>query len=142
MVAGCRVLLFISVFMLLVHNNQTQIAERQKYGRAYSQDNVIPAVRELLLPNLHPLGIRKLRMIDTETGSEYPLQTFGDLCRQGYLRQQIQHLLSLTDSFFYQMNINFRFSAGCNPMQQADILSLKTLRNIIVSPLLMLVQRI
>ena len=80
--------------------------------------------------------------INAQPRAENPLQTFCNLGSQGNLRQQIQYLLSLTNSFFYQMNIYFRLSTGCNSMKQADIFLLKGLHNLIVRPLLKLVQGI
>ena len=70
------------------------------------------------------------------------LQTFCNLGSQGNLRQQIQYLLSLTNSFFYQMNIYFRLTTGRHPMKQADILFPEGLYDFIVCPLLKLIQRI
>ena len=142
MVAGGGVLLLICILVLLVHDNQAQLAEGQEHGRTHSQNDVISAVRKLFLPDFHPFGIRKLRVIDAQTRTEHPLQPFGNLCGQGYFRQQIQHLLPLPDNFFYQMDVNLRLSAGRDSMQQTDILCPETFHNAVVCPLLMLVQRI
>ena len=118
------------------------LLEGQEHGRTHSQNDVISAVRKLFLPDFHPFGIRKLRVIDAQTRTEHPLQPFGNLCGQGYFRQQIQHLLPLPDNFFYQMDVNLRLSAGRDSMQQTDILCPETFHNAVVCPLLMLVQRI
>ena len=81
-------------------------------------------------------------MINPQTRTEYPLQAFCDLSSQCYFRQEIQYLFPLTNRFFYQMNVYFRLSTGCDSMKQADIFLLKGLHDLIVRPLLKLVQGI
>ena len=76
-VGGGRVLLLICVFVLLVHDNQAQLAEGQEHGRTHSQNDVISAVRKLFLPDFHPFGIRKLGVINSQPITKYPFQTFG-----------------------------------------------------------------
>ena len=142
MITGSRILLLICILMLLVHNDQSQITERQKYGRTDPQNNIIPFLSQLFAPNLYSLGIRKLGMINPQTRTEYPLQTLCDLSCQRYFRQEIQHLFSLTDRFFYQMNIYFCFTTWCNSIKQTDIFLLKGLYDLIMCPLLKLVQGI
>ena len=135
-------MLLICILMLLVHNDQSQITERQKYGRTDPQNNIIPFLSQLFAPNLYSLGIRKLGMINPQTRTEYPLQAFCDLSSQCYFRQEIQYLFPLTNRFFYQMNVYFRLSTGCDSIKQADIFLLKGLHDLIVRPLLKLVQGI
>ena len=142
MIAGSRVLLLIGVLMLFVYNHQPQITERKKYGRTDSKDDIISFFSQLLPPYLYPFGIRKLGMINPQTRTEYPLQAFCDLSSQCYFRQEIQYLFPLTNRFFYQMNVYFRLSTGCDSMKQADIFLLKGLHDLIVRPLLKLVQGI
>ena len=142
MITGSRVLLLISILVFLVHNHQSQVPEREENGRTDSQNNIIAIFSQLFPPYLHPFGVGKLRVINAQPRAENPLQTFCNLGSQGNLRQQIQYLLSLTNSFFYQMNIYFRLTTGRHPMKQADILFPEGLYDFIVCPLLKLIQRI
>ena len=127
MIARGGVLLLVGVFVLLVHNHETEVAERKEDGGADAENNVIVCFRQLLLPDFHPFGIGELGVIDAQSGAEYALQALCDLCSESYFGQEIEHLLSLPDGFFYQMNIDFGLAACRDAMQQADVLALKIL---------------
>ena len=142
MIAGSGILLLIGILMFLVHNHQSKIAERKENGRTDSQNDIISFFRQLLLPDFHPFGIGEFRVVNAQTIAEYALQAFCNLGGKGYLRQQIQYLFSLPDGLFYQMDIDFCFSAGSHSMQQTDILRLETLHNLIMRQLLMFIQGI
>ena len=79
-------------------------------------------------------------MVDTQPRAEYALQAFCDLRSKGYFGEKVQHLLSLPDGFFYQVNIDFRLAACRDTMQQTDILALEILQNGMICLLLMLIQ--
>ena len=64
MVAWCGVLLFVAGLVLFVDDHQSQPLERQKHGTACAEDHAVWLVRELLLPNLHALGIAVFAVID------------------------------------------------------------------------------
>ena len=87
MITGSRVLLLICIFMLFIYDYQSQVLERKKNGRTNPQYHIIFFVSQLLLPDFHTFGIRKLRMVNAETMAEYPLQAFGYLSSQSNLRQ-------------------------------------------------------
>lgn len=70
MIAGSRVLLLVGVFVLLVHNHKTEVAERKKDGGADAENNVIVCFRQLLLPDFYPFGIGELGVIDAQSGAE------------------------------------------------------------------------
>ena len=53
-------MLLVGVFVLLVHNHKTEVAERKKDGGADAENNVIVCFRQLLLPDFHPFGIGEL----------------------------------------------------------------------------------
>ena len=111
MVAGGRVLLLVGVLVLLVHNHEAEVAERKKDGGADTEDNVIVCFRQLLLPDFYPFRIGEFGVVDAQTGTENTLQALCDLCSESYFGQEIEHLLSLPDGFFYQMNIDFGLAA-------------------------------
>ena len=111
MIARGRVLLLVGVFVLLVHNHKTEVAERKKDGGADAENNVIACFRQLLLPDFYPFRIGELGVVDAQTGTENALQALCDLRSEGYFGQEIEHLLSLPDGFFYQMNIDFGLAA-------------------------------
>ena len=64
MIAGHGILLFITGLVLLIDYHQTQILERQQHGTARPQNHIIRMLGELFLPDLHPLGIGILAVID------------------------------------------------------------------------------
>ena len=72
MIARCRILLFIRIFMFFVHNHQTKITKRQKNRRTYSQYYIVSFISQLFLPYLHPFSIWKLRMVDSQSSAEHP----------------------------------------------------------------------
>ena len=89
MIAGSGILLLIRIFVLFVHNHQSQISERKKHGRTNSQDNIVPILSQLFPPYFNPFGIGEFRMVDPQASTEDPLQTLCNLSSQGNLRQQI-----------------------------------------------------
>ena len=89
MIAGSGILLFICIFVLFVHNHQSQIPKRQENRRTNAQNNIISVLSQLLPPYFNPFGIGEFRMIDTQTSTENPLQTLRNLSGQCNFRQQI-----------------------------------------------------
>ena len=89
MIAGSGILLLIRIFVLFVHNHQSQIPKRQENRRTNAQNNIISVLSQLLPPYFNPFGIGEFRMIDTQTGTENPLQTLRNLSGQCNFRQQI-----------------------------------------------------
>ena len=119
-VAGSRVLLLVGVFVLLIHDDQSQALEGEENGGAHPENNFIGAVRELLLPDFYPFCIGKFGVINTHAGTKDFLQTLGNLCRKRYLGQEIQHLPSLLQLFANEMDVYLRLSRGGDPMEQTD----------------------
>jgi hypothetical protein len=111
MITWSRILLFIGIFMFFIHDDQSQTPERQKNRRTYSKYYIIIVIGKLFTPYLYTFSIRKLGVINSQPVTKYPFQTFGDLCSQCYLRQQIQHLLSCLNCLLNKMNIDFSLSA-------------------------------
>ena len=64
MVTGCRVLLLIRILMLLVHDNQAQVLKRKEEGRTDPQYQHRLVAMQQLVPDLHPLVVRELRVVD------------------------------------------------------------------------------
>ena len=57
-------------------------------------------------------------MVDAESVAEDTPQALHHLHREGYLWQQIQHLLAFVDGFLYQVDIDFGLPAGGDAMQE------------------------
>ena len=140
MIARHGILLLIAGLMLLIDNHQPQVLERQQYGTACPKDDIIGMSGELFLPNLHPLGIGVLAVIDTQTIAKHMLQALHNLHRQRNFWQEIEHLLFLLQSLFDEVDIDLRLSAGSDTMQQRDILLHEGEKNLIIGILLDLVE--
>ena len=136
MITWSRILLFIGIFMFFIHDDQSQTPERQKNRRTYSKYYIIIVIGKLFTPYLYTFSIRKLGVINSQPITKYPFQTFGDLCSQCYLRQQIQHLLSCLNCLLNKMNIDFSLSACSNTMKQADIFLMKVRQDLAIRLLL------
>ena len=87
MVAGRGVLLLEAALMLLIHNHKAETLKGKEDGGAHPEYKVIGLVRELFIPYLHPLCIRKLAVIDAKTGTKDLPETLGNLGGKGNLRQ-------------------------------------------------------
>ena len=88
MIAGHGILLLVRSLVLLVDDDQSETLERQKYGTAGTEDDIVGILRELFLPNLHAFCIGVFRVVDAEAVAEDVLQTFHDLNGKGNLRQE------------------------------------------------------
>ena len=117
MVARGRILLLERVLMLLVHDDQSEVAEREEHARAYAQNQAERLLAELFLVDRHTVGIHELRVIDTQLASEHRPQTVRDLSGQRDFGQQVEHLLALADIFLNQVDIYFRLAAGGHSVQ-------------------------
>ena len=107
--------------MLFVDDDQSQPLERQKHGTACAEDHAVWLVRELLLPNLHALGIAVFAMVYAEPAAEDSLQSLGHLHGEGYLGQEIEHLLALGDGLLNEMDIDLGLAAGGHAMEQHHV---------------------
>ena len=142
MVTWGRVLLFIRILMFLIYDDQPQVTKRQKDRGTNSENHIITLLSQLFLPDLHPLGIRELGMINTQPMPEHPFQTLGNLSGQCDFRKQIQDLFSCFQHFLNEVDINFRLATGCDTMQQTYIFLCEALKDIAISLLLRCIQRI
>ena len=97
---------------------------------------------ELLLPDFHPFGIGKLRVVDADASSEHTFQAFGDLRREGDFGKQVEHLLSVFDGLPDEMDVDFRLSAGGDTMEQADVFLPEVAEDGIIGCLLGRIERI
>ena len=109
-------MLLVAGLMLLVDDDQAQTLEGQEDGRASSQDDFIGILRQLFLPYFHAFSITVLGMIDTQLVAEDALQPLHHLHRQGYLRQQVEHLLFTLQCQLDQMDVYLRLAAARHTM--------------------------
>ena len=93
--------------MFLVDDDETETLKGQEHGTTGPEDDIVRITGELLLPNLHPFGIRVLGVVDTETVAKDMLQALHNLYSQGDLWQEIEHLLLLLEGLTYQVDIDF-----------------------------------
>ena len=136
------VLLLVGVLVFLIDNHQAQPLEGQEYRGTHTEYHVVFLPAQLLLPYLHPFGIGELGVIHAQAIAEHSFQSFGDLSGQGNFGQQIEYLLSLLQSLLDEVDIDFRLSARCYPVKQADVLLPETSSDFIERPLLGGIERI
>src|SRR5688572_12833251 len=105
--------------MLLISNDEAQVAERKKKGRPCPEDD-LQFTRADLVPYFHPFILAELTVINTDVTPEVLLQAADDLRGERNLRQEIKHLLPLLYVFFHQLHVQHGLAAGSNTMQQAD----------------------
>ena len=117
-VAGSRIVLLVAVFVFFVHNDQSQLAERQKYRRTNTDNDIVTFIVQYIVPDFHPFGIRKPGMIHAQPLAEYPFQAAGELCGECYFGYEVQHLFPRCYHFVDELNVNLGFSAGGDSMQQ------------------------
>src|ERR1035437_7945451 len=70
------------------------------------------------VPNLHPLILIELRMINSQRISEIFFYAAYNLRGEGYFRKKVEHLFSLFQSFFNEADIYLRLSAARHAMKQ------------------------
>ena len=131
MVAWRRVLLFVAGLMLLVDDHQSQSLKRQKHRAACTEDDAVRLVGELLLPNLHALGIAVFAMVYAEPAAEDSLQSLGHLHGEGYLGQEIEHLFAFGDGLLNKMDVDFGLATGSHAMEQHHVLFLPLRLNVV-----------
>ena len=117
---GRLVLLFVGAVLFLIHHDEPQGLKRQEYGRAGSDHNPCPALSH------HPVLFVFLLRVETAVinrkGIAEPARhPFDHLRRQGDFGNQDQYLLSLLQSFFCHMQIDFRLSASGHAMKQKHL---------------------
>ena len=110
MIARSRVLLFETCLVFFVYNYQTKSLERQKYSTPCTKDNFVWRIGKLLFPYFYTLFVVVSAMIDAKFVAKNTAQAIGNLHRQGYFGQQIQHLLVLLESFKNKMYVDFGLS--------------------------------
>ena len=140
-VARSRVLLLVAGLVLLVNNHQSQSLHRQEYGRAHTDHQAEGLGAHLFLPELYPLGIRKLRVINAHFIAENALQPLGYLSGEGNLRQQIEHLPAFVNHFADQAYVYLGLSARRHAMKEADIMPVPFTADLVESRLLCIRQR-
>ena len=117
-----RLFLFVSVLVLLIHNDQTQRIDRRKNRRAGADDNAgaslpdfVPFImafagREMAVQNgyqgLHPAG------------AEARLESFDSLRGEGNLGDQDDGALALLQSVGEGLEINFGLAAAGNTVEE------------------------
>ena len=140
MVARCRVLLLETRLVFLVHHDQSGIAEGEEEGGAHTENQGVGMVGELSLPEFDSVAVGELGVIDSHVFAEDAAQAFRDLGGEGDFGQEIEHLTSLSDFFFDEADIDFRFAAGGHAVEQADVLLFPTAADGVEGVLLLFVK--
>ena len=118
MVAGCR-LRFVGAFLLLVHDDEPDIAQRCKHRRTSTQHDAGLAAAdtlELVVALRHPQSAVQQRYLIAEIGGE----PRHHLRCQRDLRHQDHHGPPLPQQLLRQPDIDQRFAAAGNALQQRD----------------------
>ena len=102
--------------MFFIHDNQAQIVERQKHRRP-NPDHKLILARYDAFPNLNPLIIRKLGVVNTHLIAKHPLKPHHNLGSQGNFGEQVQHLGAAAESLLNKVDIHFGFAAACNTVE-------------------------
>ena len=109
MITGIRFGLLVTGFMLLIHNDQTYIRDREEDGTACSENHeMLGDLIVDLFVSLFAFCIGESAMIDDELIAEDLLQAGGELGSQGNLRNEIEHVLPLRQLRLNQMNVYIR----------------------------------
>ena len=140
MVAGRR-LRFVGAFLLLVHDDKPDIAQRCKHRRTSTQHDAGLAAAdtlELVVALRHPQSAVQQRYLIAEIGGE-PRHHLG---RQRDLRHQDHHGPPLPQQLLRQPDIDQRFAAAGNALQQRDtgFSGLHLPQNVLVHLLLLIIQ--
>jgi hypothetical protein len=89
MITRGRVFLLETLLVLFVNDNQPQVLKREKNAASDTQKYIIRLFGKHFLIHLHTFRIGVTGMIYTQAVSEYPLQSFGQLCCQYNLGKEI-----------------------------------------------------
>ena len=128
MVTGVGFGLLVTGFMLLIYDDEADIGNRKEDRTTCSEDHEVIGDWRLYIGNLiiagFAFGIGEAAMIDDKTIAEDTLQARGELGGKCYLRNEIEHIFSGRELFFYQVDIDIRFTAGSDAMQEDYLLAL------------------
>ena len=136
MIAGCRVLLLVAGLVLLVDDDEAEVLEGQEDGGTGAKDDVVGMGGELLLPDLHTLGIAVLGVVDAQAVAEDAAQAVHHLNGQGDLGQQVEHLTVLLQFALYEVDVDFRLAAGGHAVKQRHLVLHHGEQNLVVGFLL------
>ncbi len=133
MIARSRIILFVGVFMLFIHNHDSKITEWKEDRRADTENHFVFLFwREHILPHLNSLIIREFGVIDTKLFAKHTTKTSRQLSGESNLRKQEQRLFAACNGFINKFDINLRFSARGDSMQKHNIFLLEIGNNLIV----------
>ena len=110
-----RFLLFVSVLVLLVHDDEAERFDRRKNRRARADDDARPALPDLV-PLVVPFARAQMRMQHRDerlqfAGAEPRLEPLHRLRRQRNFRHQHNRAFALLQRVREGLQINFRLAA-------------------------------
>ena len=117
-VLGSRTL-FVTGIVFLIDHNQAQIGEGGEQGRARPHDYADQAIPRPP-PGVETLAITQAAVHDRHLSRKTGRHAPDRLRRQGDLRHQKQGLPSLRQRKLNRAQVNLRFAAAGNPVQQED----------------------
>lgn len=122
MVTGGRFLLFVTLFMFLIDNDQPEILEREEDAGAHTEDELVGSFGGLPFIDIKSLGVGKLGMIDSHAVAKEMVETLGDLGGEGYFGQEVEHLLAFSQVVVDEVDVNLSLSRRCDPVKKGDVL--------------------
>ena len=122
MVTGGRFLLFVTLFMFLIDNDQPEILEREEDAGAHTEDELVGSFGGLPFIDIKSLDVGKLGMIDSHAVAKEMVETLGDLGGEGYFGQEVEHLLAFSQVVVDEVNVNLSLSRRSDPVKKGDVL--------------------
>ena len=118
MVTGGRFLLFVTLFMFLIDNDQPEILEREEDAGAHTEDELVGSFGGLPFIDIKSLDVGKLGMIDSHAVAKETVETLGDLGGEGYFGQEVEHLLAFSQVVVDEVNVNLSLSRRSDPCEE------------------------
>ena len=122
MVTGGRFLLFVTLFMFLIDNDQPEILEREEDAGAHTEDELVGSFGGLPFIDIKSLGVGKLGMIDSHAVAKEMVETLSDLGGEGYFGQEVEHLLAFSQVVVDEVDVNLSLSRRSDPVKKGDVL--------------------
>ena len=111
--------LLVARFVLLVDNDQLQVAEGQPQRRACAEHQGQRVGARLPLPQFGALGVGKLGVIHRHLRTEDAGQAACELRGEGNFGHEVEHLSARRQHLGDEVHVNLRFAAGRHAEEQA-----------------------
>ena len=117
-----RLVLFVGGFVLLIHDDQPQVANRGEHRRPRPHHHARLAGRQRL-PAVEPLAFAEVAVPDNDLvvrrdGLQPPVQARHGLRRERNLRDKVDHAATRREDCRHRMEVDLRFPRARHAMQQ------------------------